>query len=743
VRLSPEELRKLMKQRAVGTPTPPPTTPTQKEKAPAKEKPRPVPTIPLAKPPIAKVKIEEIKKGKEKELAKLDEQEERRLPPHRPGAVAGREERQRKRGRRAMERRRAQKEIQEITERLEEEQEVEPVPRAPTIRKRMQTTTAAPKPVTVRPTHVRLEPPVTVRDLSQATGIRAADLLRKLLELNVMANINTTLDDETAVMLGMEFGVEVELEQPEVELDESAVLEQEPDRPEDLRPRPPVVTMLGHVDHGKTSLLDAIRKTNVAAHEAGGITQHIGAYQVQVDGKPITFLDTPGHKAFTEMRARGAQVTDIVVLVVAADDGVMPQTEEAISHAKAANVPIIVAINKIDLPAANVDRVMQQLASHGLIPAAWGGDIEVVQTSAVTGQGINELLETIIIVAELRELKANPNRPAAGTCLEASLQGERGVVATLLVQAGTLRRGDLVLCGIAYGRVRAMFDDKGRSVEAAGPSMPVSVVGFDCPPDAGDRFAVVDDLDKARLIAERRREQLRMKELERAPARTLENLLERMQSQKVKELPLIIRADVRGSLEAIAKELETLKHEEVAVKVLHSAVGGITEGDVVLADACDAIIIGFNVVPDERARALAEQKGVQIRRYDVIYQLTDDLRKSLEGLLEPEVREVELGRALVQEVFRISKVGNVAGCRVLKGIIDRNAFIRVIRDGRVIYPEPGSGKHATIQSLKRFKDDVREVREGYECGIKIAGFDDVKVGDVLEVYKQEKKRRTL
>jgi translation initiation factor IF-2 len=686
------------------------------------------------KPPRPE-KVEKVEKPEKRpKPTKEEEDEERRH--HRAGAVAGREERQKKRGRRAQERKTS--EVPELETVLDEE-ETTPVPvRQPRQRKRIGVAATG----TVRPTHVVLHPPITVRNLSEAAGIKAADIQRKLMAMNIIANINASLDEETVHLIAMEMGIELEVVKPPT-LEEQIQAEAPEDRPEDLKPRPPVVAFLGHVDHGKTSLLDALRKTNVVASESGGITQHIGAYQVQHGDKRVTFLDTPGHEAFTAMRARGANVTDIVVLVVAADDGLMPQTEEAISHAKAAGVAIVVAVNKVDLPNANVQKVRQQLSSLGLLPQDWGGDIEFVETSAITRIGLDKLLETIVLTAELNELTANPDKPAAGTCLEASLHETRGVLATFLLREGTLRRGDLVLCGQAYGRVKAMFDDRDQPIREAGPASPCVVSGLDVVPAAGDRFMVMNDLDKARTIANERRSKLRTEALAQSRHVTLETLMSRMTEAQVSELRLIIRSDVRGSIEAINKEMAKLEHSEVKVRVLHAAVGGITESDVILADASDAVIIGFHVVPDERARALAEEKGVEIRRYEIIYQLTDDIRKSLEGMLTPELHEVELGRALVQQVFKLSRVGSVAGCRVLQGVVERTGKVRLIRDGRIIYPEPGSGKEVGIGSLKRVKDDVREVREGFECGIKIAGYDDVKEGDVIEVYKIQETQRTL
>ncbi len=591
-----------------------------------------------------------------------------------------------------------------------------------------------------RKSAIVLELPCSVRSFSEAVGVPVNVVLGKLLALGVMANINASLDQDLAELLAAELGISLQIRaevDPEEKLRE---LYDRPDDPAQLVPRAPVVTFLGHVDHGKTSLLDRILGTDVASRERGGITQHIRAYRIFKDGRPITFVDTPGHEAFTAMRARGAQVTDIAVLVVACDDGVMPQTEEAIAHIRAAGVPMVVALNKIDLPGVKPERVLQQLAGLGVLPSEWGGDVEVVKTSALTGEGIDELLEVLLTVAELHELKANPNRPAVGVCLEASVQAGRGVVAKFLVKKGTLRVGDVVLCGAAHGRIKAMYDtlDSSKRYEEAGPATPVDVIGLDLPPDAGERFYVLEDISEARQIAEERAKRDRTREL--AGMRThlsLEELSARLaQKEQVEVLHLIIRADVRGSLEAIQKEMAKLQHPEVKIEVLQASVGAITEADVELAHASDAIIIGFNVAPTDRALALAEHYGVQIRRYDIIYELTQDLKAALEGLLKPEIREVELGRAHVLKIFRISRVGTVAGCRVVQGLITRDARMRVIRDGRVI------GDYA-IQSLRREKDDVREVREGFECGIKLAGFDDVKEGDILEAYRLEEVQRRL
>ncbi|MCS7306582.1 MAG: translation initiation factor IF-2 [Thermoguttaceae bacterium] len=588
-----------------------------------------------------------------------------------------------------------------------------------------------------------LQAPCTVREFSEAVGIPARMIQKKLLEMGQLATLNTLLEQDSCELLVLEFGLNVDIRPPE-RLEEKVLreLEQTPDDPTQLRPRPPVVTFLGHVDHGKTSLLDRILGLQIAASEKGGITQHIRAYQIQKDGRAITFVDTPGHEAFTAMRARGANVTDIAVLVVAVDDGVMPQTEEAISHARAAGVPIIVALNKIDLPVsqAKIERIYQDLAANGLLPTEWGGETELVKTSALTGAGIDQLLETILTLAELHDYKANPNRPALGTCLEAELQEHRGVVSKLLVQNGTLRVEDIVVCGIAHGRVRALYDtlDPYKKYEAVGPGTPVHMIGLDVPPVAGDRFYVVQDISLARQLAAQRQEALRQQELAGLrPRVTLENWKNLVKKEgKTQTLNLIIRADTRGSIEALRKEISKLENPEVEIKILQAMVGGITEADVYLAEASEGIIIGFNVVPDESARQLAEQHGVQIRRYDIIYQVTEDLKAAIEGMLEPIQREEELGRVLVKQIFHISRVGTVAGCQVLSGIVARDARVRVIRDSRVIGDYP-------IESLRREKDDVREVRSGLECGIKLKGFEDIKEGDVLEVYRIQEVARTL
>ncbi len=601
--------------------------------------------------------------------------------------------------------------------------------------KRTGTNTAAP-----RKGRATVQFPATVRSFSEAVGVTAQQVLRHLLQLGTMGNINSEIEPDMAELLAVELGLEVDFKQA-VDAGEETLARLSGDDEEGvlLEPRPPVITFLGHVDHGKTSLLDRIIGINVVSGESGGITQHIRAYQIEKDGRKISFVDTPGHEAFTEMRARGANVTDIAVLVVAADDGLMPQTEEAISHAKAAGVPIVVALNKIDLPGVDVQRIYQQLAAAELLPSEWGGDTEVVKTSATQGTGMDDLLETLLTIAELRDYRANPNRPARGTCLEAELHEGRGVVAKLIVQAGTLKVGDAVVCGSAYGRVKAMYDTlkPTKQHQTAGPSMPVNVTGLNVAPAAGEHFFVLPEISVAREIAEKREGMSRRAALGLEPQHvTLENLFDHLGQKEVKTLNIILRADVRGSIEAIQKELTKLVHPEVKIKLLQATVGGISVADVHLADASDAVIIGFNVVPDENARSLADDRGVQVRRYDIIYKLTEDLKAALEGMLEPEQREVDMGRALVQRTFTISRVGTIAGCRVLSGTIQRNGRVRLIRDNRII------GDYA-MDSLKREKDDAREVREGLECGIKLAGFNDLKEGDILEVYKVEEFARTF
>ncbi|WDI42865.1 translation initiation factor IF-2 [Bremerella sp. P1] len=602
--------------------------------------------------------------------------------------------------------------------------------------------TAAP-----RKTDVALELPCTLREFSEVTGLPAQVVQRTLMSFGQMVTINATLDAETAELIAAEHGVDLKIKEPEsIEDTLISQIEDQVDDENDLVERPPVVTFLGHVDHGKTSLLDKIIGLDVVSGEAGGITQHIRAYIVDKGDKKISFVDTPGHEAFTEMRARGANVTDIAVLIVAADDGVMPQTEEAISHAKAAEVPIIVALNKMDVPGANPEKALQQLSQHGLLPAEWGGDVEVVKTSAITGEGVDTLLETILLTSEIHEYKANPSRDAVGVCLEAEQESDRGVLAKVIVNNGTLKVGDVVVCGSTFGRVKAMYDtlDPRKRLDEAPPSTPVNVTGFDEAPAAGEKFYVLDDIADAREIAEMRSDRSRADKLGGHTVKvSFEDFQERLQSGNlagdeagIVYLNIILRADTRGSIEAIQKELDKLDHPEVKVRVMQATVGGVTVADVTLASASDAVIVAFNVIPDEAARSLADDRGVEIRRYDIIYKVTEDIKLLLEGQLKPESRVTELGRALVQRTFSISRIGTIAGCRVLGGIIERGCRIRVNRDGRGIGDYP-------LDSLKREKDDAKEVREGYECGIKLSGFNDIKEGDILEAFKVEEFARTL
>lgn len=578
---------------------------------------------------------------------------------------------------------------------------------------------------------VQIPESITVKEFAQAIEVAAAEVIKRLIALGVMAGINQEIDFDTAALVGAEFGVEVTAAPTEEEI---LKVEEIDDDPASLQPRWPVVTIMGHVDHGKTSLLDAIRESNITASEAGGITQHIGAYQVDVKGKRITFLDTPGHEAFTAMRARGAQVTDIAILVVAADDGVMPQTVEAINHAKAAQIPIIVAVNKIDKPAANPDRVKQELVQYELVPEEWGGDTVFVEVSALKKLGLDELLDMILLVAELRELRANPNRPAKGTVIEAKLDKGRGPVATVLVQNGTLKLGDTVIAGLFSGKVRALVNDKGKPVRKAGPSEPVEIIGLDDLPEAGDTFYVTDE-KTARQLAEKRQQFHREKEIKKYQRVSLDDLFDRIKEGQIKELNIILKADVHGTVEATRQSLERLTTEEVRVRVIHGGVGAITESDVMLASASNAVIIGFNVRPDPLAKRMAEREKVDIRLYRVIYNIIDDVQKAMEGMLAPEYQEVVLGRAEVRAVFKVPKVGSVAGCYVTEGKITRNAEARVLRDNVVVH----EGK---IESLKRFKDDVREVASGFECGIGLEKFNDIKEGDVIEAFIIEAVKRT-
>ena len=574
---------------------------------------------------------------------------------------------------------------------------------------------------------------ITVKDLTERIGKPAGEILKKLLLLGVMANINSELDFDTASLVCSDFGVTLEMNLAKTAEDDLAETDFE-DAEEDLQPRPPVVTIMGHVDHGKTSLLDYIRHSHVTSGEAGGITQHIGAYTVTVEGRTITFLDTPGHEAFTAMRARGAQATDIAILVVAADDGVMPQTVEAINHAKAANVPIIVAINKMDKPAANPERVKQDLTAYELVPEEWGGDTIMVPVSAHTGEGVDTLLEMILLEADMLQLRANPNRMAKGVIIEAKLDKARGPVATVLLQNGTLHVGDNIVAGMASGRVRAMVNDRGERVTEAGPSMPVEISGFTDVPSAGDDMMAVADDHLGRQVVQERRDKLKAARAAASSKVSLDNLFSRIDQSKLTNLNIIIKADVQGSVEAVKQALEKLSNDEVKVRVLHSAVGAITKDDVNLASAFDAIIIGFNIRPDASAREAAEREGVDVRLYRVIYQAIEDVQKAMKGLLEPEYKEVTLGHAEVRNTFRITGAGTVAGCYVKDGKLQRNAEARLIRDNVVVF----EGK---LSSLKRFKDDAKEVAEGYECGVSFDSFNDIKEGDVIECYVMEEVER--
>jgi translation initiation factor IF-2 len=590
---------------------------------------------------------------------------------------------------------------------------------------------AAPVAVQREPRDITITEGITVRELAEKLDVRTKELLKTLLDRGVFATINQALDLQTATQLAEAFSGVVSV----VSFEEQAILEVARDeKPENLKPRPPVVTVMGHVDHGKTSLLDALRETDVAAGEAGGITQHIGASVVEApDGRPVVFIDTPGHEAFTRMRARGAKVTDIVVLVVAADDGVMPQTQEAIDHARAAKVPIVAAVNKIDKPDAQPERVKRQLADRGLMPEDWGGDTVMVEVSAKQKKNLDKLLELILLVAELKELKANPEAPATGVVLESRVDRGRGPVATILVQNGTLHTGDVFICGAVYGKVRAMFDDKGHAVKQAGPSNPVEVLGLQGVPEAGDHFQVADEA-RARHIVDYRQGKLREASLAARSAAgrvTLDQLHEQLKTGEVKELPIVIKADVQGSVEVLNEMLPKLSTEQVRLKIIHASVGAVAETDVLLASASGAIIIAFNVRPDRKASELAQQENVEIRTHSIIYELQDEIRKALAGLLEPVFKETHLGRAEIRNTFRIKGVGTIAGCYVQDGIVKRDAEVRVVRDGVVTY----TGR---VSSLKRFKEDASEVRSGFECGIGVANFNDVKVGDVLEFFTVQK-----
>ncbi|HDR7913683.1 TPA: translation initiation factor IF-2 [Bacillus wiedmannii] len=574
---------------------------------------------------------------------------------------------------------------------------------------------------------------LTVGELAKKLSKEPSEIIKKLFMLGIMATINQDLDKDTIELIATDYGIEVEEEVVVSETEFETFIDEQDDE-ENLKERPAVVTIMGHVDHGKTTLLDSIRNSKVTAGEAGGITQHIGAYQVDVNDKKITFLDTPGHAAFTTMRARGAQVTDITILVVAADDGVMPQTVEAISHAKAAGVPIIVAVNKMDKPAANPDRVMQELTEYELVPEAWGGDTIFVPISAIQGEGIDNLLEMILLVSEVEEYKANPNRYAAGTVIEAQLDKGKGTIATLLVQNGTLRVGDPIVVGTSFGRVRAMVSDIGRRVKVAGPSTPVEITGLNEVPQAGDRFMAFADEKKARQIGESRAQEALLAQRGEKSKLSLEDLFQQIQEGDVKEINLIVKADVQGSVEAMAASLRKIDVEGVKVKIIHTGVGAITESDVILASASNAIVIGFNVRPDVNAKRTAELENVDVRLHRIIYKVIEEIESAMQGMLDPEFEEKVIGQAEVRQTFKVTKVGTIAGCYVIDGKITRDSGVRIIRDGVVIF-------EGQLDTLKRFKDDVKEVAQNYECGITIERYNDLKEGDIIEAYIMEEVKR--
>ena len=578
------------------------------------------------------------------------------------------------------------------------------------------------------PLVVKIPDEITVGELASRMKKTAAEVIKQLIKLGVMASVNQTVDYDTAALVAMELGCKVEKEV--IVTIEERLIDDREDKPEELQPRSPVVVVMGHVDHGKTSLLDAIRNTNVASGEAGGITQHIGAYTVKINGSPITFLDTPGHAAFTSMRARGAMCTDIAILVVAADDGIMPQTVEAINHAKAANIPIIVAINKMDKPEANPDRIKQQLTEYDLVPEEWGGETVICPISAKTGQGIDELLEMVILTAEVQELKANPNRLAKGVVIEARLDKSRGPVATLLVQNGTLKQGDILIAGTAVGRVRVMTDDKGRTVKTAGPSMPVEITGLAEVPGAGDIFNAVEDERMARQLVEQRKEEIKAAANKTKGKVTLEDLFAQIQEGEMKELNIIVKADVQGSAEAVKASLEKISNEEVRVKVIHAGVGAISENDVLLASTSNAIIVGFNVRPDPVAAASAARAKVDMRMYRVIYDAINEIQDAMKGMLAPKFKEVIIGHAEVRQTYKVSAIGTIAGCYVKDGKVTRDAQVRVLRDNIVIH-------EGQLGSLQRFKDSVKEVAANYECGMSIEKFNDIKEGDIFECFVME------
>ncbi len=580
----------------------------------------------------------------------------------------------------------------------------------------------------------RLKVPEAIRvaELAKSIGVKGTELIKKLMEIDIRVNINQVIDFESASVIAYEFGYELE----PASIEEEEIFSEEKDRPEDLEPRPPVVTIMGHVDHGKTSLLDCIRESRIIEKESGGITQHIGAYYVQADKGSVVFLDTPGHEAFTAMRARGAKVTDLIVLVIAADDGVKEQTVEAIDHAKAAGIPIVVAVNKIDKKEADLEKVKRELSHHGLLSEEWGGDTLFSYVSAKKGEGVNTLLEVILLQSEMLELKANNKKKARGRIIEARLDKNRGPIATVLIQEGTLKQGDFFVCGETHGKVRAMLSDTGQKIASAAASMPVEIYGIAEVPGAGDDFIVASDERKAKLIADRRKNRSKMEQVGQQKAVSLENLFDEIKKGEVKELNIIIKSDVQGSLEALSDSLLKLGTGVIKLKIIHSATGAVTESDIMLAAASRAIIICFNVRANSNVRFLAERESVDIRFYDIIYKVIDDVKSAMSGLLEPVFKENIIGNAEVKEVFRVSKIGAVAGCYVTDGKVDRNARVRLLRDGLVVF-------NGNISSLKRFKDDVKEVASGYECGIGLENYDDIKPGDVLEIYTMEETKAEL
>ena len=585
---------------------------------------------------------------------------------------------------------------------------------------------------------ISVDGPLTVQNLADAVGKSASEVIMELMKMGTMATINQEVTFEVAALLAQKYGFTLEAVASDVDAEEEIekLMEIEEDREEDLKPRPPVVTVMGHVDHGKTSLLDAIRNTRVTSSEAGGITQHIGASEVSINGQKIVFLDTPGHEAFTSMRARGAQVTDIAILVVAADDGIMPQTIEAINHANAAGVPLIVAINKIDKPGANPEKVKKELADEGLLVEDWGGNVISVEVSAKKNQNIDTLLEMVLLVAEMEELRANPNKRAVGTVIEAQLDKARGPVATVLVQGGTLKVGDPIVAGIASGKVRAMINSKGKRVKHAGPSTAVEILGLSEVPQGGDQFVAVPTDKIARNISEKRQLIQREEMLKSSQRMSLDDFFNQMNEGQVKDLNVVIKADVQGSVQAVKQSLEKLSNEEVGVNVIHGGVGAINESDVLLAAASNAIIIGFNVRPVSGAESLADKENVDIRTYTIIYKAIEDIQAAMSGLLDPELKDEDTGKAEIREVYKISGVGSVAGCYVTSGKIFRNSKVRIVRDGIII-------QECEILALKRFKDDVKEVNSGFECGMSFVNYNDIKVGDVIEAYIQKEVKREL